>query len=809
MERLHQRGLGANPASWSGSMVLDPTCGSCGLLLAAAALGASTLVGVDCDADAFPGSAAEFERHCLPVPRLTSGDVLAPHSVAELTEARAYDAIVCDPPYGMRAPVVENGQVAAARSSDEAAADRLTGAVLALAEHALSDGGRLAILVPARGADVALDIEPLLESRLPKSERPRLRLLHGRRQQFSTRRSRRAGRAGVPRASTGGGAFVRWLCCFEARDEQAAAPASLVATGSSARSDGNPQPTEVSPAQAPSMPLGAPAVPPTAPAVPSVAAEAPPSAAVAAPLSVYEASRAMSLHAKAGEWAAALAILDALEAPDTACYHAALAACERAGRPAEAFALLDEMQRTSVPLTAACFTSAGRAAAAAGRFSDALEAFERIGQRGLPCGFSDYRAALVACSRGGGGDAADLASRAMALARRPAQREWLWKQWRAARLLQLEASLRAQLGRRGLQPDATATSDLHRALKVAAKSGRMPSFESSGGRTGYTVQHLQHRVAKSVDTLRLDQPAWLGHAVDAVLDGGQMLASVGGGPGYDHAALRLLQLWRAETGGAGEAEPEGGSATAMSTAAVDGVDGAAPHPASHGDRGEATRVAEPAEPRGAAPAASSASALSLVLDYELGWQAEFDALVAAVDETTHLAAGSALAPRAAHFGRTDITQPLDAPSNQALHTHLSDVRLVVASYVVAENAVALEGNGFAFFEGLLREAAVGTVLLVLETTHRSFGHVVAAAQRGVDGAADTSGRPLALQVECPWVHSNGGFSLLLHKMEHVTADGMESGLRSRGFSKEVRELLDTFERDRVRAAPSANAAAAS
>ena len=86
------------------SRVLDPTCGSCGLLLSAAALGASHLVGLDQNASAFDGCERDFERLALPPPRLLQGDLLSPDDTAELSAA-AYDAIVSDPPYNLRAPV--------------------------------------------------------------------------------------------------------------------------------------------------------------------------------------------------------------------------------------------------------------------------------------------------------------------------------------------------------------------------------------------------------------------------------------------------------------------------------------------------------------------------------------------------------------------------------------------------------------------------------------------------------------------------------------------------------------------------------
>ena len=123
----------------------------------------------------------------------------------------------------MRAPVLREGEVVAERSSSAEPSDEITGAVLELAEVMLAPGGRLVLFIPARGDDVSLSLEALLEKRLPSAQRPHLRLVHGRKQRFATRRSRRADLHGVPTALTGGGAFVRWLCCLERVDDGATA----------------------------------------------------------------------------------------------------------------------------------------------------------------------------------------------------------------------------------------------------------------------------------------------------------------------------------------------------------------------------------------------------------------------------------------------------------------------------------------------------------------------------------------------------------------------------------------------------------
>jgi 16S rRNA G966 N2-methylase RsmD len=94
--------------------VLDPCCGSCSLLIGAAACGASTLVGVDLNATAFLGAEMEFQRHGLPQPFLTTGSVLEAHLTPALAANDTYHTILCDPPYGIGAPILDDNNKGAA-----------------------------------------------------------------------------------------------------------------------------------------------------------------------------------------------------------------------------------------------------------------------------------------------------------------------------------------------------------------------------------------------------------------------------------------------------------------------------------------------------------------------------------------------------------------------------------------------------------------------------------------------------------------------------------------------------------------------
>jgi len=100
---------------------------------------------------------------------------------------------------------------------------------------------------------------------------------------------------------------------------------------------------------------------------------------------------------------------------------------------------------------------------------------------------------------------------------RPEQRVYFWLAWRGAQLAALDAALAAQ----PLPPpprapnggDAARADPMRRSLTRAASVGRRPSFESGPERAGYTLAHLPTRVAKVADTLALDEPPWLRSAV--------------------------------------------------------------------------------------------------------------------------------------------------------------------------------------------------------------------------------------------------------------------------------------------------------
>ena len=497
----------------------------------------------------------------------------------------------------------------------------------------------------------------------------------------------------------------------------------------------------------------------------------------------YHYTAAMTVGKRAGEWRAVLALLDELIAtgaqPDLACFNAALAACVAAGRPAEARALLlERMPLCGLRPSASCYTAVGKAHAATGDWRGALEWFDEIGRQGLEPSFADYKVAIAAASVGS--DLHRIVSLIEAVQElHPegrGQQEWLWRLWSTA-----QHRLLCQELRHLLPPvDKEATAHLQRALSEAAHHGTMPSFADAGARSGYTLAHLAPRVAKLSDVLQLQEPSWLRpaatRAVRHAMSGGEAL-SIAGGPGFDMAALALLVSFErlgAADGtlehAAGVTRATGGEASAGEAAAGDTVAGEAAAGALEAATGEALQIR--------------------VLDYEAGWAVQAGAMECALRRRF------ASTPLRLSCGLCDITLPLAHVSNAELRAALPRARLLVASYCVSENAISLRESGFVFFEDVVRAAAPGTLVLVLETTHRQFSGLVAAARRG----AGANG----LELACPSVASNSGFSLCFLKgggatRGVATASGAVGAARLEGQAEEaaLQALFERFDRDEL------------
>ncbi len=164
-------------APGTGVTVLDPYCGSGGILLAAAALGAQT-VGSDLDwrmvsenpwpmqipvSPGRPERGTElvrmrdnFVEAALPEPKaLLTLDIGAPDAAATLLHAnggRPYDALVCDPPYGRRE--FQGGEEAwageLAFKVDAASLGSTLHTLFLRARQTLTPTGRLVFLAPVR-----------------------------------------------------------------------------------------------------------------------------------------------------------------------------------------------------------------------------------------------------------------------------------------------------------------------------------------------------------------------------------------------------------------------------------------------------------------------------------------------------------------------------------------------------------------------------------------------------------------------------------------------------------------------------------
>jgi tRNA G10 N-methylase Trm11 len=134
----------ANMAQVSaGSAVLDPFCGTGGLLLAAAAFGANTTVGVDVNASVDVSRVASNFHHLgLTPPRAyLFGDVTTPEVQARVAELGPFDAIITDPPYGKR----ERGSERALGATQEAVWALME---MAVGGDTLRVGGRLVFFLP-------------------------------------------------------------------------------------------------------------------------------------------------------------------------------------------------------------------------------------------------------------------------------------------------------------------------------------------------------------------------------------------------------------------------------------------------------------------------------------------------------------------------------------------------------------------------------------------------------------------------------------------------------------------------------------
>ena len=186
--------------------VLDPCCGSGSLLLYAAALGATNLVGVDSNPSVWDRADIEFHRHGHVVPKFVEGDVFNPRATKELSTPNLFDSLIADPPYNIGAPVIVDKQESRQKNrfkiesetsiSERIAGDRaqdITLAILLLAANVLVNGGRIVFFLPTKGT---MQPTSAIENYQAIMQSKGLKLVLERKQQFTP-------------------TFCRWLVCLE------------------------------------------------------------------------------------------------------------------------------------------------------------------------------------------------------------------------------------------------------------------------------------------------------------------------------------------------------------------------------------------------------------------------------------------------------------------------------------------------------------------------------------------------------------------------------------------------------------------
>jgi tRNA (guanine10-N2)-methyltransferase len=169
-----------------GSVVLDPFCGTGSILISCALLGAYC-VGMDIDIRVLRGSgetggvASNFRQFGLPAPELVRADNHLYNRHWRNTSANLYDAIVCDPPYGIRAGARKSGSkrrivvpvkpelrnVHIAQTRPYPVADVMTD-LLDTAARILTIGGHLVYILPSFAETFSferdLPVHPCLET---------------------------------------------------------------------------------------------------------------------------------------------------------------------------------------------------------------------------------------------------------------------------------------------------------------------------------------------------------------------------------------------------------------------------------------------------------------------------------------------------------------------------------------------------------------------------------------------------------------------------------------------------------------------
>eukprot|EP00980_Cylindrotheca_fusiformis_P012940 scaffold3236_cov66-Cylindrotheca_fusiformis.AAC.6 len=241
-----------------------------------------------------------------------------------------------------------------------------------------------------------------------------------------------------------------------------------------------------------------------------------------------------------------------------------------------------------------------------------------------------------------------------------------WTHWKHSAV----DSIRQELERTLPHPvNQVELESLSFSLGVAADTGKMPSFEAAGARSGYALNYFC-RALLLADLLILvndddvDNHAPLqGNAEKGSVDPSPYnLTSLGGGPGFDFVACALVSSFRSA--------------------------------------GDSSRMA---------------AINATILDYEPGWEK----LVDAMNEATQNVLPSANKMISSRWGGLcDITKPLGDPTNSACLDVVDSTSIWTCQYCVAENAQQLRDSEYVFFRDLFHAATAGSLFVITETTPR-------------------------------------------------------------------------------------------
>jgi len=528
---------------------------------------------------------------------------------------------------------------------------------------------------------------------------------------------------------------------------------------------------------------------------------------------VFALCAAVAVCGRGGQWQIALELLDRTSDPDVPLYHAALGALARVRRGVEAeFLLFQRMKNAGLSIDSYSLNEV--VAAYRGDWEEAVRVMEagtkwRLESGGECPKVGTYIAVIRACIDG---QAFDEALVWLRIAREVTQstlvfqksksapgnsgesdmsalyalEQSLWRTWSKYELdcakgiislsfLPSDALEDASIcnldtpelsGFSRLAPvDRLATKNLFDALGTSADEGFMPKFDNAGARSGYLLEKFTARSSRAADFLvAMDSMSVQSSGeTKALLQGvvGDILLapsrirvlSLGGGPGMDAMAVSLLANYQ-RLGGR-----EGGL----------GID-------------------------------------AMILDYEAQWHD----CVKVVGDAIHTAnAARQVAPSEervqqdidVQFGLCDITVSLDDSINSKAKSFLKSTKplIVICSYVIAENAIALREGNYHFFVDLANEVPVGSVLLFTETTHRIWPDLLRASFRGVD---KDKNRLQDFDVFIPTIAGKHGVAIGLRKVlrshqvqpQPLTGD-LTAWLESRvGDEANVKYLRD-FERD--------------